>query len=181
MSSINPQGCDVASFKIPTPLEEAHDFLWRIHQKAPARGMMTIFNRSHYEDVLVTRVHDLIKKERLGGTLQADQQLRKAARRQRHHHPEVLPAHQQEEAGGAAAGAGEGRGKSLEALPRRLGGAAVSGRSTRRPTRTPWRTPPTNTPPGTSSPPTTSGSATSPSPRPLSPHSAPTKTSGRRL
>jgi PPK2 family polyphosphate:nucleotide phosphotransferase len=64
MSSINPQGCDVASFKIPTPLEEAHDFLWRVHQKAPARGMMTIFNRSHYEDVLVTRVHKLIDKGR---------------------------------------------------------------------------------------------------------------------
>ena len=63
MSSINPQGCDVASFKIPTPLEEDHDFLWRIHQKAPARGMMTIFNRSHYEDVLVTRVHGLISKD----------------------------------------------------------------------------------------------------------------------
>ena len=63
MSSINPQGCDVASFKIPTPLEEAHDFLWRVHQKAPPHGMMTIFNRSHYEDVLVTRVHDLIKKD----------------------------------------------------------------------------------------------------------------------
>ncbi len=62
MSSVNPQGCDVASFKIPTPLEEAHDFLWRVHQKTPARGMMTIFNRSHYEDVLVTRVHGLIKK-----------------------------------------------------------------------------------------------------------------------
>ncbi|MBV9848045.1 MAG: polyphosphate kinase 2 family protein, partial [Armatimonadetes bacterium] len=63
MSTINPQGCDVASFKIPTPLEQAHDFLWRVHQKAPARGMMTIFNRSHYEDVLVTRVHNLIKKD----------------------------------------------------------------------------------------------------------------------
>ncbi len=62
MASINPQGCDVASFKIPTPLEAAHDFLWRIHQQAPARGMMTIFNRSHYEDVLVTRVHDKITK-----------------------------------------------------------------------------------------------------------------------
>ena len=63
MSSVNPQGCEVASFKIPTPAEEAHDFLWRIHQKAPAHGMMNIFNRSHYEDVLVTRVHKLITKD----------------------------------------------------------------------------------------------------------------------
>ncbi len=63
MASINPQGCDVASFKVPTPLESAHDFLWRVHQKAPAKGMMTIFNRSHYEDVLVTRVHKKIDKD----------------------------------------------------------------------------------------------------------------------
>jgi len=63
MSHINPQGCDVASFKVPTPLEQAHDFLWRVHPHAPARGMMTIFNRSHYEDVLVTRVHNMISKD----------------------------------------------------------------------------------------------------------------------
>lgn len=63
MSSINPQGCDVASFKQPTPIEAAHDFLWRVHLQTPAKGMMTIFNRSHYEDVLVTRVHKLISKE----------------------------------------------------------------------------------------------------------------------
>lgn len=63
MASVNPQGCDVASFKVPTPLEAAHDFLWRVHLQAPPKGMMTIFNRSHYEDVLVTRVHKLIKKD----------------------------------------------------------------------------------------------------------------------
>jgi PPK2 family polyphosphate:nucleotide phosphotransferase len=63
MSSINPQGCDVASFKVPTPIEAAHDFLWRAHQRTPGKGMMTIFNRSHYEDVLVTRVHKLITKD----------------------------------------------------------------------------------------------------------------------
>ena len=59
-SGINPQGCDVASFKILTPLEARHDFLWRCHAKVPAAGMMTIFNRSHYEDVLSPRVHKLI-------------------------------------------------------------------------------------------------------------------------
>lgn len=63
MSSLNPQGCDVASFKVPTPLEMGHDFLWRVHQQAPAKGMMTIYNRSHYEDVLVTRVHKLIDEK----------------------------------------------------------------------------------------------------------------------
>ncbi len=56
-SGINPQGCEVASFKVPTPLEARHDFLWRCHEKVPARGMICIFNRSHYEDVLSPRVH----------------------------------------------------------------------------------------------------------------------------
>lgn len=62
MSHINPTGCHVWSFKTPTFDEMAHDFLWRIHQRAPARGMMAIFNRSHYEDVLIVRVHDLAPK-----------------------------------------------------------------------------------------------------------------------
>ena len=55
--SLNAQGCLVHSFKKPTKLEQAHDFLWRVHAKAPANGEMTIFNRSHYEDVLVVKVH----------------------------------------------------------------------------------------------------------------------------
>ncbi len=59
-SGINPQGCDVAAFKVPTPLEARHDFLWRVHQAVPPRGMIGIFNRSHYEDVLSPRVHKLI-------------------------------------------------------------------------------------------------------------------------
>jgi len=58
-TSMNPQGVNVFSFKEPTPEELAHDFLWRIHEHSPARGMIHIFNRSHYEDVLVTRVHGL--------------------------------------------------------------------------------------------------------------------------
>jgi PPK2 family polyphosphate:nucleotide phosphotransferase len=54
---LNPQGVTVKSFKVPTEEEYAHDFLWRIHAVAPGKGMIQIFNRSHYEDVLVTRVH----------------------------------------------------------------------------------------------------------------------------
>lgn len=54
---LNPQGVLVKSYKAPTPEELAHDFLWRIHQHAPAKGMIQIFNRSHYEDILITRVH----------------------------------------------------------------------------------------------------------------------------
>jgi PPK2 family polyphosphate:nucleotide phosphotransferase len=61
-SALNPQGARVAAFKQPTPTELAHDFLWRVHPQAPGRGEIAIFNRSHYEDVLVTRVHKLIDK-----------------------------------------------------------------------------------------------------------------------
>lgn len=57
---VNPQGCKVVSFKRPTEEELAHDFLWRVHQEAPAHGEIGIFNRSHYEDVLVVRVHGLV-------------------------------------------------------------------------------------------------------------------------
>jgi PPK2 family polyphosphate:nucleotide phosphotransferase len=60
MSQVNPQGCRVESFKVPTEEELAYDFLWRIHKKAPQRSGLTIFNRSHYEDVLVVRVHNLV-------------------------------------------------------------------------------------------------------------------------
>ena len=60
----NPQGVDVASFKRPTETELAHDFLWRVHPHVPADGMISIFNRSHYEDVLVVRVHGLVPEER---------------------------------------------------------------------------------------------------------------------
>ena len=57
--ALNPQGVLVKSFKAPLADELAHDFLWRIHQYAPAKGMIQIFNRSHYEDILITRVHNL--------------------------------------------------------------------------------------------------------------------------
>ena len=59
---VNPQGVRVTSFKQPTPEELAHDFLWRIHQHTPAKGYIGIFNRSHYEDVLVVRVNNIVPK-----------------------------------------------------------------------------------------------------------------------
>ena len=59
-TGVNPQGVRVASFKAPTDLELAHDFLWRIHQHVPAHGEMGVFNRSHYEDVLIVRVNELV-------------------------------------------------------------------------------------------------------------------------
>ena len=62
-SGVNPQGCDVAAFKVPTSLEARHDFLWRCHQQVPPRGIFGIFNRSHYEDILSPRVHDKIDRK----------------------------------------------------------------------------------------------------------------------
>ena len=61
-SGVNPQGCQVTSFKAPSHLELSHDYLWRVHSACPARGMIGIFNRSHYEDVLITRVKKLVPK-----------------------------------------------------------------------------------------------------------------------
>ena len=60
---VNPQGVRVASFKRPTPRELDHDYLWRVHQHVPGKGEIVIFNRSHYEDVLIVRVHKLVPKE----------------------------------------------------------------------------------------------------------------------
>ncbi|MGH7517473.1 MAG: PPK2 family polyphosphate kinase [Gemmatimonadales bacterium] len=60
---LNPMGVEVTSFKAPTPLELSHDYLWRVHQRVPPRGMIGVFNRSHYEDVLVVRVQGLVPEE----------------------------------------------------------------------------------------------------------------------
>ena len=62
LEAFNPQGCTVSSFKVPTPEELGHDYLWRIHKRTPGKGEIGIFNRSHYEDVLVVRVHSLVPR-----------------------------------------------------------------------------------------------------------------------
>jgi PPK2 family polyphosphate:nucleotide phosphotransferase len=62
MSGVNPSGCEVVPFKVPTEEEAAHDFLWRAHRATPRRGHITIFNRSHYEDVIVPRVHHTLPR-----------------------------------------------------------------------------------------------------------------------
>ncbi|MDJ0496627.1 MAG: polyphosphate kinase 2 family protein [Acidimicrobiia bacterium] len=64
LSGVNPQGIDVVNFKAPTPEELSHDYLWRVHEHTPAAGSLTIFNRSHYEDVLIVRVLGLVPEER---------------------------------------------------------------------------------------------------------------------
>lgn len=63
LAVMNPIGMNVHAFKKPTEEELSHDFLWRIHQKVPAKGMVTVFNRSHYEDVLIQRVHKWVDEE----------------------------------------------------------------------------------------------------------------------
>ena|ERR1035437_162448 len=62
-TGVNPMGCNVHSYKEPTILDFSHDFLWRVHSNAPAKGMIEIFNRSHYEDILVPTVHKLLPKD----------------------------------------------------------------------------------------------------------------------
>ncbi len=62
--AFNPQGTPVTSFKVPSAVEMAHDYLWRVHQRMPGKGEIAIFNRSHYEEVLIVRVHELVPEER---------------------------------------------------------------------------------------------------------------------
>ena len=111
MTGLNPQGCLVHSFKAPSPSELDHDFLWRAAQYLPARGDIGIFNRSHYEEVLVVRVHpELLERQRIPKELvgkdiwkerfKGIRGVRAPYRAQRHDHAEVLPARLQ---GGAAA------------------------------------------------------------------------------
>ncbi|MBX3256980.1 MAG: polyphosphate kinase [Chitinophagaceae bacterium] len=71
MTAMNPQGVTVKSFKVPTAEEAAHDFLWRVHAAVPAKGMIQVFNRSHYEDILVTRVHKWCTDEMAKKRMQA--------------------------------------------------------------------------------------------------------------
>ncbi len=63
MEAFNPQGCPVTSFKVPSSEELAHDYLWRVHKAMPRKGEIGIFNRSHYEEVLIVRVHDLVPRK----------------------------------------------------------------------------------------------------------------------
>ena len=104
LGSMNPQGCKVAAFRQPTAEELAHDFLWRIHRDTPARGQVTIFNRSHYEDVLIARVHDLVPKEIWSRRYARINAFEEGPRRGRHAYPQVLPAHLERRAAQALQG-----------------------------------------------------------------------------
>ena len=85
---LNPQGVEVQSFKEPTAEESSHDFLWRVHQHAPAKGIIQIFNRSHYEDILVTRVHKWIDDDTAKKRMEAINNFEKLL--QQHNDTQVL-------------------------------------------------------------------------------------------
>ena len=105
MQGLNPVGCEITSFKQPTAEELAHDFLWRIHPRTPALGRVSIFNRSHYEDVLVVRVHELVPKSVWEQRYEQINDFERLLARERDDHRQVLPAHLEEGATRAAAGA----------------------------------------------------------------------------
>jgi len=88
MGNMNPQGVTVKSYKAPTAEELSHDFLWRIHQHAPAKGMIQVFNRSHYEDILITRVHKWCDDETAHKRMNAINDFEKLL--QEHNHTHIL-------------------------------------------------------------------------------------------
>ena len=141
MSGVNPQGVGVHSFKVPSAEELDHDFLWRYARRLPARGEIGIFNRSHYEEVLVVRVHpEFLERQhlpprprgqgRLEAPLPRDQRLGALPHRQRLPHREAVP---QRVEGGAAPPlprAHRGAGEELEVLGRRRRANASTGTTT---------------------------------------------------
>ena len=88
LGNMNPQGVTVKSYKAPTAEELSHDFLWRIHQHAPAKGMIQVFNRSHYEDILITRVHKWCDDETARKRMNAINDFEKLL--QEHNHTHIL-------------------------------------------------------------------------------------------
>ncbi len=122
LGAMNPQGCRVAAFKQPTPLEAAHDFLWRAHKAAPARGEVVIFNRSHYEDVLVVRVHNLVPKKIWSQRYDEINDFEQQPGRERHADSQILPAHLKGSATEAVQGATRRPQQALEDQRGRLQG-----------------------------------------------------------
>ena len=157
---VNPQGCQVWSFKAPTRQELEQDFLWRYHAKAPPRGMVTIFNRSHYEDVLIVRVKGIVPEDVWRHRYPMINEFEHLLTLNRTTIAQVLPAHLQ---GRAEAAAGEPAGRprqALEVLAATTSGSGPTGTSTWRPTRTPSTTARPRTRRGTWCRPTRSGTAT---------------------
>ena len=151
----------------PPTEEREHDFLWRVHRHAPRLGEFAIFNRSHYEDVLVVRVHGLVPKKRVEGALRPHRRLRGAARRARHHRAQVLPAHHARRSRRSACSSARSRRRPRGSSTRTTGRSATTGTTTPRPTRTRSRRPPRRTRRGSWCRRTPSGTATWWSPKPI--------------
>ena len=147
MSGVNPQGCQVFSFKAPSSEELDHDCLWRCARALPERGRIGIFNRSYYEEVLVVRVHpesaaaqsipaELARQRHLGAALPGHPRLRAAPGAQRHGGPQVLPPRVEEGAEEALPRAARRPGEELEVLARATSTSASCWKDTCAPTRT---------------------------------------------
>ena len=143
MSGVNPQGVSVHSFKVPSAEELDHDFLWRYARRLPARGEIGIFNRSHYEEVLVVRVHpenldrqklprSATRARRLEAAVPRDQRLGALPDRERFPDREAVPEPVQGGAADPVPAADRPAGPQLEVLGRRRQGARASGTTTRR-------------------------------------------------
>ena len=137
MSGVNPQGCQVFSFKHPSATELQHDFLWRTTRDLPERGRIGIFNRSYYEEVLIARVHpeilrseglpdaSLDREDGLARPLSFDRGFGETPPRQRHPHRQILPPSVEGGAAKALPGAHRRAGKELEIQPRGHRGAEI--------------------------------------------------------
>ena len=136
MSGVNPQGCHVTPFKKPSPEEMEHDYLWRIHKAVPEYGDIGIFNRSHYEDVLVVRVHDLVPKDVWSKRYDQINEFEKIAAPEQREDPEIFPAHQQGRAEKALSAAHRRSRPPLEDFARPISPSGNSGTTTRGRTKT---------------------------------------------
>ena len=129
---LDPQGVVVTSFKAPTEEELRHDFLWRVHRAVPGRGAIGVFNRSHYEDVLVVRVRGLAPESVWRPRYEQINLFERILVENGVDHPQVLPSHLARGAAGAPAGPPERPREVLEVQRGRPGGAGAVGRSTPR-------------------------------------------------
>ena len=169
ITAFNPQGTRVTGFGVPTEEELRHDFLWRVHAATPGKGRIGVFNRSHYEDVLVVRVNKLVPpsvwKRRYDQINAFEATLAANGTRIVKLYLHVS----RERAARALPEAAVGPGEAVEVVIGRSRGSRRSGRTTATPTPMRWRAAPPITRRGSSSRPTTSGTATSRPPRSWSP------------
>ena len=160
MSGVNPQGCSVTSFKQPSPIELAHDFLWRIHTAVPAKGAIGIFNRSQYEDVLIARVHKLAPKSVWESRYEQINSFEKMLTENGTHILKFFLHMSSAEQKRRFDARLKDPAKNWKASAADFKGAAISGTSIRPPMKKRWNAARLSAPPGTPFPRTTNGSAT---------------------